>query len=261
MIDMPSHEFQLLTFVAFCFAGAALGAAIIAWLRWRSGFSMREGFQGVLGITVSFVAVLFSFFLGFTVVNLWQAFDHADRLVQEEVNEIRTVYRLSEAVDDSSRMKQAVAAYARWAVLEEWPAMMDGGVGIKTNAAKDRIWREALRLAQAPATPPMFGQEILESVVRFNKLRRERLNLIGPSLHPLLKSSIVILGAFTLAGFYFLGGENRRVQFAVDFMVIASIVISLYLIHALDDPFSGTGFYVKSDAFLDVTRSTGAAPR
>ena len=56
----------------------------------------------------------------------------------------------------------------------------------------------------------------------------------------------------TLLGLFLLGSRVWKVQFLVDFMVIASVAISHYLLVALDDPFSGSGFFVKSDPFAEL---------
>jgi hypothetical protein len=241
-------------FVGVVVGSGVLGGLVMAWLRTRFTLSPEDTAQETLGVSVSFVTLLFSFFLGFTIVNLWQAYDYADHLIQEEANELRTLFRLAGVVDGGAALRAAVVNYTHLVTEEEWPAMTKRISGRKTDDAKDQIWREALSVAKAAQPPGLVANELLGSVVRLNKLRRDRLNLLGPSLHPLLRSAILFLAAFTLVGFFFLGGRHWKVQFLIDFIVVASVVLSVYLIQALDDPFNGTGFFINSDVFRELAQ-------
>src|ERR1043166_3666814 len=119
-----------------------------------------------------------------------------------------------------------------------------------TNQKKDLIWDKVLTMAQSDQG--QIHQQLLNSVIRFNTLRRERLSLVGPAIHPLLNASIVVLAGMTLLGFFLLGSRVRILQFLVDFTVISSVGLSLYLLVELDDPFSGHGFFVTSDPFAEL---------
>ncbi len=245
---------ELAAFVGTVVGSGVLGGLLMAWLRKRFTLTPEETVQETLGVSVSFVTLLFSFFLGFTIVNLWQSYDYANHLIQDEANELRTLFRLAGAVDGGGPIRAAVLSYTRLVADEEWPAMTQRKSGVKTDEAKDQIWRAALSVAKAAPGPGLVDDEILGSVVRLNKLRRDRLNLLGPSLHPLLRTAILILAAFTLVGFFFLGGRHWKVQFLIDFIVVASVVLSVYLIRALDDPFNGSGFFINNDVFRELAR-------
>src|ERR1022692_1321620 len=84
----------LVWFIVATVGSGLLGALLMAWLRRRFKFSDEDTIQETLGVSVSFVTLLFSFFLGFAIVNLWQAYEFADRLVLDEANEIRTLHDL-----------------------------------------------------------------------------------------------------------------------------------------------------------------------
>ncbi len=119
-----------------------------------------------------------------------------------------------------------------------------------TNQQKDRIWDKVLTMAQSDQG--QIHQQLLNSLIRFNTLRRERLSLVGPAIHPLLSASIVVLAGMTLLGFFLLGSRVLTLQFLVDFTVISSVGLSLFLLVELDDPFSGHGFFVTSDPFAEL---------
>src|ERR1039457_73495 len=84
----------LVWFIVATVGSGLLGALLMAWLRRRFKFSDEDTIQETLGVSVSFVTLLFSFFLGFAIVNLWQAYEFADRLVRGGATEIRTLYSL-----------------------------------------------------------------------------------------------------------------------------------------------------------------------
>ncbi len=104
---------ELLPFLGLTIGLGLLGAGLSLFLRWKLKFALREEVQGILGVSVSFVAMLFSFFLGFTIVDLWQAYDHAERLVSDEANEVRTMYRLAKGVEGGGPLRDDLIAYAR----------------------------------------------------------------------------------------------------------------------------------------------------
>lgn len=254
-VDMSA---ELAVFLTETAAGGLLGAGIMCALRTRFKFSPDGGGHESLGGSVSFVTLLFSFFLGFTIVNLWQAYDAAGHLVDNETNEIRTLYRLADASEGGEPLKATIGRYVRLVAEEEWPAMAKQKNSPKTDAAKDELWREVLGLVKKAPPPGIVGGELLSSAIRFNNFHRDRMNLLGPALHPLLKGTLVVLAVFTLVGFFFLWGKGKKIQFLVDFLIVASVILSVYLILALDDPFSGTGFFIRSDPFVELAERMGS---
>ena len=255
---MNNDHLEIARFLAKCIGCGLGGALLCLWLRRLIPGGLKEGAQAVAGIAVSFVAVLFSFFLGFTIVNLWQTYDAADHVVHSEVNELRSLYRLT---GKDHEMGAVIMDYAQKVISVEWDNMKNGRVDEKTGevmfgrelddmrSATDKLWATVLQRINAGAAPSPTAGEMVSSVNRFNKFRRERLSLAGPSLHGLLGVTIYMLAAFTVGGFFFLAGENRPIQFLIDFVVIASVALSLFLIDNLDAPFSGSGFTVSDEPF------------
>jgi len=213
---------------------------------------MDESTQSLVGNFASFVAMLFAFVLGFVIVNLWGTYNAADELVHKEANEVRTIYRLSAHLDSGEKLQGLLRDYARSVAIDEWPAMMQGKCSLESDQLKNTIWRETLNLVDNDKNSPILSKEALDSLVRMNSARRERLGMLDSSIHPLLLVGLGTTGLSTLAGFFFLGIKHKKAQFVVDFLVLLCISLNLYLVVSLDQPFSGTGFTLPNDAFATL---------
>jgi hypothetical protein len=226
---------------------------LVAWLlnllRRKVRHGIEESTQSLIGNAVSFVATLFAFLLGFVIVALWGIYNDAEKIVRVEANELRTIYRLSAHLQSGEKLQGLVRDYASSVATDEWPAMMQGTSSPKSDELKNSIWREALHLIDNDKNNPILAKETLDSLVRMNTARRERLDMLALSIHPLLLVGLAITGLSTVAGLFFLGIKHKRAQFIVDFLVLLCITLNMYLVVAVDQPFSGTGFTVSPKSF------------
>src|ERR1039458_10651119 len=166
----------LVWFIVATVGSGLLGALLMAWLRRRFKFSDEDTIQETLGVSVSFVTLLFSFFLGFAIVNLWQAYEFADRLVLDEANEIRTLHDLLTQQpsvidgDGNALIGTQVNQYLHSLIGEEWQAMESGkgSHGTNTDNALENMRHEAYILASHAQPPALVANEVLNSVVRIN---------------------------------------------------------------------------------------------
>jgi hypothetical protein len=233
--------------------GVSLAAAwLMKLLRHRLRHGMEEGTQSLVGNFVSFVATLFAFVLAFVIASLWGVYNEAEKVVRQEANGLRTICRVSAQLHSGERLQGLVRDYVHTVAVDEWPAMMRGEYSSKAEQLKDSVWNEALGLIECDKNNPVLTKGVLDSLVEMNSARRERLGMLDSSIHPLLWVGLGITGSSTLVGFFFLGVKQKRAQFILDFLVLLCFTLNMYLMMALDEPFSGTGFTLSKKPFTTL---------
>jgi hypothetical protein len=241
-----------------------VGAGVFALLRRNLRHGLSESEQSLVGSGASFAATFFAFLLGFVIVGLWGTYSSAEKLVREETNELRTLDRLAANMRPGQKLQDLIRDYADSVATDEWPAMMQGKFSPRSDELKNSIWNETLSLIQSDKNSPLLGKEALDSLVRMNNARRERLSMLTSSVHPLLLVGLTVTGLSTLVGRFFLGIRRPRIQFLVDFLVLFCITVAMYLVVAVDEPFSGTGFTVSDKHFTalanQITTELPSAP-
>ncbi|MES2308179.1 MAG: hypothetical protein V4507_04905 [Verrucomicrobiota bacterium] len=219
---------------------------------------LNEEQRGFLSSIIGFVSTLFAFVLGFLIVNLWTTYNGAESIVQKEVNSLRGIYRLVSELPDSEKVVQSIHSYLESLSHDEWPAMQQGHFSPKTDAFKDQLWHACIQKTLLPSSSPIISGKILDSLMEFNNARRERIALLESELHPLLVTALMITGGLTWIGFVILGSGRRRFLFFTDFVFSACIAINIYLLLALDKPFSGKGFTISDSEFVELAERVKA---
>ena len=88
---------EYLKYLAICAVLAALIMSVLTILRRAFPHKLGEQTQQVAGYVAAFVATIYAFILGFSIMVLWQMHDTAESTVSKEVNDLRTMYRLAKA--------------------------------------------------------------------------------------------------------------------------------------------------------------------
>ena len=235
----------------------SLGVSLVAtWLlkllRRRVRHGMEEGSQSLLANFVSFVATLFAFVLAFVIANLWGVYNQAGRVVRQEASGLRTIFQVSARFHSGERLQGLVRDYVHCVAVDEWPVMTKGEYSPKAERLKDSVWHEALDLIESGKNNPVLAKGVFDSLLQVNSARHERMGMLDSSIHPLLWVGLGITGSSTLVGFFFLGIKQKKAQLILDFLVLLCLSLNMYLMVALDKPFSGTGFTLSEKPFTTL---------
>lgn len=128
---------------------------------------------------VGVLSVLLSLLMGFVVNDAWERQRQAFRVVQTESAQAPAVFNLSGSVSkDLPDIRMMLADYIESIVVEEWPAMADGGkVSSKTDLAFGRL----LQAVVAPNVDIVVGRAnhsaLLAATLALQTARSERLAL------------------------------------------------------------------------------------
>ncbi|HEX2053718.1 MAG TPA: hypothetical protein VHJ78_08355 [Actinomycetota bacterium] len=203
------------------------------------------------------VSTIYTVLLAFVVVVVWQQLSDAEGQVDTEATRLSNILRDSEALSpaDSRSVTEAVHDYIHLASTRDWAAMARGREPDRQTAiAYERIWEAAYRIEPAGPRQEAFFREL---VVRLNELgaaRRTRLLSARASVPPVMWLLLVAGGLMVVVLSYLLPHGSRRGSNLALGATSGVIAITLFLIFAMDHPYSG-------DLRVDPSPLTDLIPR
>jgi hypothetical protein len=102
----------------------AVGGTLLA-RRWV-GVEVLKLNNEAAGFIYAVIGVVYAVLLGFTAIIVWEQYDKAQAVVDQEANELADLYRNAHFPDDVRReLETHLRTYARLVVDKEWPAMVE----------------------------------------------------------------------------------------------------------------------------------------
>jgi Na+/proline symporter len=220
------------------------------------GFERLVTNNEVAGFKYAVLGVIYAVLLGFAVIVVWERFRDAETAVTQEAAAAASIYRLSQGVEAARRpaIDTALTAYLRAAIDDDWPAMGRGGISRQATQALTTLYASVLAI-----DPPNLGsaammQAMLGELSALTDARRQRFELSG-GIVPNVMWGVLFIGALlTLSFSFFFGSRNLLAQTLMAGMLAAVIFMALFVIVAIDHPFSG-GISVPPEALEYVLRA------
>ena len=228
------YNFYLIGTFVLLLAGGLLFA-----LRKFSPHPLREDQQQVLIGPLSFFFAVYAFFLGFSLVILWQGFNTMQDSVSREANSLIVSHRLCQGMEGSGEFRKALEAYTESVYTREWATMDEGRMSKETERLHDAIWQTAGGLRPAGVAEAQAYKEILESLKDFNEQRIHRTLSASGSLIAPMWLVLIIGGVCSVVCLYLLSLPHDRIQTLVDLILLGIIIFSLLLTGELNRPFHG----------------------
>jgi len=229
-------DIRVIFIFGFLLLSAVIGVLYL--LRKRFPTSLTEQQQNTVLGPFSFMITLYAFLLGFTVVNLWQTFDQADRTTVKEAETAGVLYLLTDSFSGSQSARQTLIHYVESVAQDEWPAMAGGNISPKTEALYIEVCKEIRDLVPTSAKEQAIYAELLAQLGNLVDYRRDRILLIDGSLPSIMWWSLLFGGLLLSVGMYYLGTGTRD-QIVIDIIVLGMLFITLYLAVEFNSPFMG----------------------
>jgi hypothetical protein len=216
----------------------------------------------IAGFKFATVGVLYAVLLAFAIIVVWQKFDEADATVAKEAAGAATIYRLAPGLGEpsSTAVRSALSKYLAAAITHDWPAMQ---YGVTSDYRATRLALDAVYTALLPVQSPGRSEsavlpEILHQLDVITQARLTRLiaadGIVPEVIWPVLFGGAVLTIAFT----FFFGTKNLLAQTAMTALLSLLIFSELFIIIAVDYPFSGP-IKVEPIALARVLADFGAA--
>jgi drug/metabolite transporter (DMT)-like permease len=260
---VPPGQWLLLN-VPFVLLGVLMtvGSAAIAvagLLAVRRRFSFKDLRHEVVASYMEMFGVVYAVLLAFVVFAVWETHEDVLHTVESEAVALDSLYHLAEAYPAPFRqnIQDQTTAYLHSIVDDEWPLLARGQLSPRAADQLGRIRSTHLALNNEPNWPSGTGVystaiSTLTEAVEHRQLRRlESVNGI-----PSVLWLALLLGAAVLIGCSYLFEErNIRVQALLTGTLAAVIGSMLFIVIALDFPFSGS-MAIDPGAFEHVLSET-----
>ncbi|MFD9702160.1 DUF4239 domain-containing protein [Lentzea sp. NPDC059081] len=232
--------------------GAAVISAVLVVITRRFGSDeVSEKNLGAGGSVFSIVAGLHAVLVAFILISLFDAANSAEEQVQKEANALVAVNWSASSLPEPAKSKvdELSRDYVSTVVNDEWPRMRDG------EDVDDRGWVTLNRLKETIATTAPDGDwqedrkaEAANQLWEVYQARQERLEAAGNGVNPVVWLALVIGTLLSLLFPFLFGGPNLVSQLLITITLASTLVLLLFAIYQLQNPFSG-GVLIPSDAF------------
>lgn len=247
--------------------GMAVALAIGGMLLVRRSVTLAglEKHNQVAGFIYAVIGVVYAVLLAFTAIVVWEQHTHAKTGVEQEANELGDLYRDAQVFprEVQIRLQNEIHAYTRIVLEKEWPAMAKGEASPEAWEAYNQLWRTYQQFQPRNAYENAWYAESLGRLNQLGDYRRDRL-LNNRSAVPGVMWVVLLGGGIITIGFsFFFGTESVWAQALMVTALTATIALVLFLVLALNQPFSGVGA-IEPEAFQQLdnifdywTRSAG----
>ena len=235
----------------FVVVGVSVGGLML--VRRSVSLSTLESHNDVAGFMIAVIGVLYGVLLAFIVINVWENFNDADKVADDEAGLVLSLYRDTGVLSgDRSQLRADLRSYARSVVDDEWDEMAEDQQGSRrTDVALDRLWRSYARFDPTTSSDSVF---YANSVDRLEKLAEARSTRILRSSGHIGGTAWVVLwlGAGILIGFSYLFAVQRTMAQVLMVVALSGIgALTLFLALALGFRVSGE-YRVAPSGMRDV---------
>jgi hypothetical protein len=204
----------------------------------------------VAGFFIAVVGVVYAVLVAFMVIVVWEQLDAARAAAEQEGADLATFIRTARALPDpvGGRIREAAGRYAQAVIDEEWTIMAEGRSSPRAVAAMDEMWQVLTTYEPRNAREEALYATSLDRLDDISDGRQQRLLAARNGLPGIMWALLVGGGIITVAFTYFFSTPSFRAQLVMTAFYTALIAFALYLIAAIDHPFSGA-VHVGPEAF------------
>lgn len=236
-------------------AAAATGIGYLVW-RIRPGRAARPTKQDDTATSAVFTMVsgLHAVVMVFVLIDLFDAAVTAEDDSYREANSLVAVSWASDALPEPARSQihTLSRAYANTVIEQEWPRMRNAEQVEATGWAQLDDVRQAIQ--QANTTDQWQQDQRTEAATRLWEVyqaRQDRLNAANNGISAVLWFVLIIGSLMAMAVPWLFRGTNLLTHLLVVSTLAATIVLVLFAIYQMQNPFSG-GAEIDPEAFQAV---------
>lgn len=231
---------------------AAVGALLSR--RWV-GVEVLKLNNEAAGFIYAVVGVLYAVILGFTAIIVWEQFERAQAVVEQEANELADLYRDAQAFPDDLRkeLETHLRSYASLVAEKEWPAMAKGRSSPEAWEAYNQLWRSYYRFRPQNEHERIWYEQSLTRLNQLGDQRRLRLlSSRSEGVPDVMWVALLGAGVITIGFSFLFGTRHATAQVLMTSGLAMTIALVLYSILALEHPFAGIT-RVEPHAFEQLT--------
>jgi hypothetical protein len=209
----------------------------------------------VAGTIATVVSAIFAVLLAFVVVVVWQQWDDAQSKVQQEANALSNLFEEAGVFPEPRRseLRAQIREYVREVLSDEWPALVDGRDSPLAQKALNRLRQTYRELQVSTTEDSLIYADSIQQINAVNDLRRLRILASRDSIPLILWAVLIVGAALTLGLTYYFSAGTTTVQATLTTAVAVLIAVSIFLLLAMDNPYSGQ-VAVSTDALTELLK-------
>jgi Protein of unknown function (DUF4239) len=224
---------------------SASAASVIGLILFRGVAPMEDlrGASNDLGNYLQTVGSIYAVLLAFVVYVVWGQFNDARGYVEREATALVDLHRTASGLPPQSRIaiQTGLHGYVEAVMRDEWQAMAkhDTAAIARVSHFLDEVWLSIHRCLPTDTCQHTIYAEVLTQFNDLTDLRTSRL-IAAEFRIPLAMKILLYAGAVIVTGsMYLIAIPQFWIHAATTAALSGAIAHILYLIHDLDDAFSG----------------------
>jgi len=213
---------------------------------------------------LAIVMGLYGIFSGFIIASLWEQQRQAEENVLHEASELRTIFRLAGTLPAPTgpRIQQAAIDYAKAVVDKEWELLLRGDDRVNhSHPEKDRIWESLKSYVERGELQSPFFEPLLSHFETLSEARRSRVYDAQRSLPAYLWMILIMGSGLSILCTLLLGTENIRLQALLTGLAGGLVLLMLFVVQDLQNPFQGYWVTTPQAFELALDRMSHTGPR
>jgi len=185
--------------------------------------------------------LLYALIAALTAVGVWQKYAEVSQIVSSEATAITGLWRDLGGYPQQQRdeMRDVLRGYTEQVIHEAWPQQRRGQIPREGVEWMDRLQSRLLSFEPATDSQKIVHAETLRQFNQLVQQRRQRLDSVHAGLPGVLWIVLLPGAMAVLIPFFFFHVENARFQYLLLVLLAGFIAMVLFVIVALDRPFSG----------------------
>jgi hypothetical protein len=239
MGEVEKLSVPMMTFIVI---GVSILYAVVGVLVGRR-YVHRDHAEGhnetIVGIFVS-AASLYAVLSAFLVVDVWEKYDNASAIVQQEASTLATMYRMTNGMPqaEQTQMRGVLRTYTNAVIDKEWTLQVNGKAAPEARRAIGDLYRYQANLAPALAGLPVNAAFVQEIGVLADD--RNKRTLASEEQLPMPLWIGLLVGQAAIIGFTFLCYMKNALSHVIGAAGFSAFIGMLLLVTMImDHPFSG----------------------
>lgn len=239
-----------LSIMLLAVAVVAATAGVYLLRRWIPAGKLQPNNE-VVGPMVGLVGVIYAVLMAFVTVTVWEKWYDAEVRAAQEANQVRSVFRDVAAFPDSVRrpIQQDLKRYTEVVIEVEWPIMATGEDTPRIQSAlMDDLWRRVQSIQPVGDYQTTWYAAVVDRMNQLTNARQLRMLSCHAAVPPIMWMFLIVGGVVTIALTLMFSIDSHHAHATMVAAVAGTIAFLLYLIAALDLPYSGA-LQVDPEAF------------
>ena len=199
------------------------------------------------------IGVIYAVILAFVVIAVWEEFNEASESVIYESGELIAMNHDLQAlpIGEGREVQAALEEYTRAVIEREWPALEEDHYIVRTTPEYRELWSAVRRVEAEDRQGRVWLETMIDRLNSIDEWRSRRFLLVESSVPTPLWILLICGGLVTILFAALFGAEHGPTQMIMVSALAALIAFTLFLITAIDHPFSGA-VRVEPEAFRHV---------